>query len=124
MCALYPRTDELPGVVDTDVDEFLQKYKRESSGIMWLGLVAGSAVFAASPLFTVFAPVPSFMLPKGMLDEHAMKITYSPVYLVRQSVFVVKLAAGMCWGQDPEVRAKMAMEPYPADPGTVREGDA
>lgn len=120
MRALYPRTDALPGIEDCDDVAFLRKYKRESTGLMWLGLLAATWVFTTTPLLTVYVPLPSFLLPKKLLDRHAYKITYSGIYLLRQAVFLLKLTAGLCWGSHPEVRAKMAMEPYPADSGAWR----
>jgi hypothetical protein len=122
MCALYPRTEALPGVADTDVDAFLARYKRETAPLVWLGVVLGALVFASTPMLTVFVPLPSFFLPSSLLDRHAMKITGTRIYLLRQSIFLVKLAAGMCWGMHPSVRTKLGMRPYPADPGTWRIG--
>lgn len=122
MCAMYPRTPELPGMEDTDVSGFLKRYQRDSTFLMWLGLVAGTWVFVWTPLLTVYLPVPSFVLPRSLLDRHAHRITSTSLYFVRQAIFLVKLAAGLCWGADPEVRARFAMAPYPADPGTWRTG--
>lgn len=118
MCALYPRTEHLPGMEDTDVRGFLRRYREESTSLMWIGLLLGALVFAATPLLTVYLPLPSFVLPRSLLDRHAHAVTGTRVYLIRQAIFLVKLAAGLCWGSDPAVRAKMAMTPYPADPGT------
>lgn len=121
MCALYPTTDRLPGLTPQEADDFLRRYKRESNALMWTGLVAGALVFTFTPLITVGVPLPSFLLPRGALDRHANKIAYHPVYLLRQAVFVVKLAAGICWGQRPEIRKIFALPPYPEDPGTHRQ---
>ena len=71
-----------------------------------------------SPSFCLHSPQP----PRGLLDRHASRITTTRFYLLRQAVFLVKLAAGLCWGADPAVRARLAMAPYPADPGTWVEG--
>lgn len=122
MRALYPRTDALPGMDDVEPRAFLAQYRREASRLMWVGLLAGTWAFVWSPLLTVYWPVPSFLLPAKVLDRHACRVTYSRIYLLRQAVFLVKLAAGLCWGQHARVRATMAMEPYPNDPGTFREG--
>lgn len=121
MKALYPRTEGLPGIEDTDVSGFLVRYQRDSTALMWLGLLAGTAMFVWSPLVTVFLPVPSFLLPRSLLDAHAQRVTSSSIYLLRQAIFLVKLAAGLCWGAHPEVRARFAMAPYPDDPGSWRE---
>ncbi|MEC7522092.1 MAG: hypothetical protein VYE22_19560 [Myxococcota bacterium] len=120
MEAFYPRTETLPGIADTDVRGFLRRYRREATGLMWLGLVMGTLVFVWTPLLTVGWPLPSFLLPRKTLDRHAHRITSSRLYLVRQAVFLVKLAAGLCWGAHPKVRERFAMAPYAEDPGTWR----
>ncbi len=120
MVALYPRTEALPGIEDTDLAGFLDRYHEESTFLMWLGLCAGACVFIASPLLTVYLPLPSFLLSPRLLDEHAHRVSASRWYLVRQAIFLVKLAAGLCWAAHPDVRARFAMAPYGADPGTWR----
>lgn len=120
MVALYPRTESLPGIEDTDLRGFLERYQAESTFLMWLGLIAGAFVFIATPILTVYWPLPSFLLPTRVLDEHAHRVTSSRFYLVRQAIFLIKLAAGLCWASHPTVRERFAMEPYPADPGTWR----
>jgi len=120
MRALYPRTEHLPGIEDTDLSGFLVRYQRESTFLMWLGLMAGTFVFIASPLLTIYIPLPSFLLSERQLDRHASRVAGSSIYLLRQAIFLIKLAAGLCWGADPSVRKRFAMEPYAADPGTWR----
>jgi len=120
MCDLMPPTDDLPGLADTDVDGFLRRFRRESNLAVWSGVVAGAAVYTLSPPFTIRRPLPSFLLPPEARDRHAAAITTSPSYLVRQSIFLLKMFAGMCWGQDPEVRRRMNLDPYAPDPGTFR----
>lgn len=120
MKALYPRTDELPGIEDTDVAGFLVRYRRETTGLMWLGLVLGTLAFVGSPIVTVYLPLPSFLLPRSLLDKHAYRVCNSGIYLLRQSLFLLKLAAGLCWGAHPSVRTKLGMEPYPSDPDDWR----
>ena len=120
MRALYPRTEALPGIEDTDLAGFLDRYRRESTTLMWLGLWLGTLVFIWTPILTVYLPLPSFLLPGRLLDRHAHRVNDSRIYLIRQAVFLVKLAAGLCWGGDPEVRARFALAPYPEDPGTWR----
>ncbi len=120
MCALYPRTEGLPGIEDTGIDEFLVRFRRETTFMMWLGVLAGTFVFHATPLFTVFVPLPAFLLPRGLRDKHAYRLATTSFYLIRQAVMLVKLPAGLCWGRDPAVRAKFAMKPYEADPDTWR----
>lgn len=120
MKALYPPTDGVEGVDDTELDAFLDQYRREAPPFMWMGLVMGSAVFTATPLLTVRRPLPAFLLDEETLDAHAHAVAGHPIYLVRQAVFLVKLAAGLCWGADPKVRERFSLDPYPVDPGTWR----
>ena len=120
IAALYPRTASLPGAADCGLDAFLPRFRREAPAMMWLGVVAGALLFHLTPLFTVFVPLPAFLLPKGLLDRHAAKISTTPFYFVRQAIFLVKFAAGMCWGADPAVRAHFALPPLKTDPMTWR----
>lgn len=120
MCAFYPRTDELPGLEDTGIDEFLVRFRRETTFLMWLGVVMGTLVYHLTPLLTVFVPLPAFLLPRGLKDKHAYRLATFPIYIVRQAAMLVKLPAGLCWGRHPEVRAKFALPALAADPDTWR----
>ena len=120
MVALYPSTETMGGIEATEVDVFLERYQREAPPMLWAGLVLGSALFAASPLLTVGRPLPSFLLDDETLDAHAHALAGHPIYLVRQATFLIKLAAGLCWGSDPKVRERFSLDPYPADLGTYR----
>ena len=117
---LYPRTEGLPGAEDCELDAFLERFRRETTTLMWLGVVLGAVVFHLTPIMTVFIPVPAFLLSPAMADKHAHLITSTNVYLARQAVFLVKLPAGLLWGAHPEVRKRFALPPLEADPGTWR----
>lgn len=120
LVALYPRTADLPGIADTDVDAFLRRFQREAAPLMWVGVLASTLLFHLTPLFTVFVPLPAFWLPAGLLDRHANAISGSSIYIVRQAIFLLKLPGGLCWGAHPSVRARFALPAYGADPGTWR----
>jgi hypothetical protein len=117
---LYPRTELLIGAVDCDMAVFLERFRREASPMLWLGVVAGALLFHVTPLFTVFVPLPAFLLSARLADLHAERISNSRIYLLRQSIFLVKLAAGFAWGAHPDVRARFALPPLAPDPGTWR----
>ena len=121
MLTMMPRSDQLPGLVDTDVDGFVCRMRADAEPLYWLGLVVGAIVFALAPLLTVGIPLPAFWLPRRLLDRHAERLTSHRIYLVRQAVFLVRLSAGMCWGADAGVRARFALAPYGPDPGTFRD---
>jgi hypothetical protein len=120
MCDLYPGDDELPGVESCDVDSFLDRFAREANPAMYAGVVAGSVIYTLSPVLTLGKLRPSFLLSKEDRDAHANHMSTTDRYLLRQTTFIVKLVAGLCWGQHPTVRKKMNLEPYPEDPGTFR----
>jgi hypothetical protein len=120
MCSLFPRAKGLPGMSDTNVDEFLARFRKESTLAIWAGICLGTLLFIFSPLFTVGIPLPAFLLPKGRLDRHARKLAASRFYVVRQLIFLVKMIAGFCWGADPEVRRAFNLPALPPDPGTLR----
>lgn len=118
---IYPRTEGLPGAADIELDAHLKKFRAESPFLIWLGTVVGALVFHFTPLFTVFVPLPAFLLPAKLADKHAERVTSTDLYLVRQAVFLVKLCAGLAWGADPQVRQRFAMAPLEQDPGTWRQ---
>ena len=121
MCTLMPRTSALAGLADTDLDGFLRRLRREAEPRFWLGVLVGAVVFTITPLVTVGVPLPAFWLPRSVLDRHATRILSHPIYLLRQSVFLLRLSAGMCWGADTAVRATFALPAYGPDPGTFRQ---
>jgi len=120
MVAFYPRTAELPGIADTGIDEFLRQFRKDTTFLMWLGVVLSTLLFHATPLFTVFVPLPAFLLPASLRDKHARRIGGTNIYLIKQAMLVLKLPAGLCWGRDPEVRKRFAMQLYAPDPETWR----
>lgn len=122
MCDMMPSAAGLPALADAGVDTFLAQLRRETSGLVWLGLVAGAALYVVTPVFTLGVPLPSMWLSAQQRDRHAERITSTDVYLLRQAVFLVKMYACMCWGQDADVRRGLSVLPYPqgADPGTFR----
>jgi hypothetical protein len=120
MCAMMPRTPGLPGIADTDIDGFLRRLHNDARSIYWTGLVLGAVLFALTPLITLGIPVPAFFLPRGLLERHADRVLSHPVYVIRQAAYLVRMSAGMCWGADSAVRARLQLAPYPPDPGTFR----
>ena len=120
MVAFFPRTDDLPGLADLDVDVKIERFRRETTPLMWLGVAAAAVFFQLAPILTVRRPWPAALLTKEELDQHAHRLSSHPVYLIRQLIVLLKLTAGMLWGESPEVRAILDLPAYPADPGTRR----
>jgi hypothetical protein len=120
MVAFFPSVDDLPGLADLGVREKIARLRRESTLLLWTGIVASSLFFQLSPILTVHKPVPAGLLSEEDLDAHAFKLATHRVYLIRQLVLLLKLMAGVFWGESPEIRAFLHLPAYPADPGTRR----
>ena len=117
---LYPRTDLLPGAEDCDLDRFLARFRRESTTLVWLGVVLGAVVFHLSPVFMCTCRSPrSSCRPTWRTATPSASATAMSTSCARRSSSV-KFAAGLAWGAHPSVRARFALAPMPADPGTWR----
>lgn len=114
---MMPAGAGLPGIDETDVDDFLRRLRREADSIYFLGLLLGAWIYQLSPLFTVGWPLPALLLSADLRDRHATRIVATRLYLIRNAVFLLRLNAGMCWGQHPRVRRAFGLDPYPEDPG-------
>lgn len=120
MSALYPPIDGLPGIAETDLDNYLRKALREVPFLIWIGLVGGALVFVLSPVLTVYWPLPSFLLPAEVLDRHAERVANHRSYTIRNAIFLVKMMAGLHYGAVTEVRKEWALPAYAPDPDTWR----
>jgi hypothetical protein len=120
MVAFFPRMDDLPGLAELDVDARIADFRRESTWLMWTGVVAAAVVFQLAPILTLRRPWLAVSLTPEELDLHAHRLSSHPFYELRQLIVLLKLTGGMMWGQSPEVRAFLDLPAYPADPGTRR----
>ncbi len=115
--AMMPSVARLPGAKDGGhLDEVVSAVLRESSWLMWLGLVGAAVGFMLSPVTTVGWPLPSWLLPKSVLDRHAAAFSAHPLYPLRQSATLIKLAASFAMARDPRVREALALGPDLPDP--------
>lgn len=120
MVDMMPPYGDFPGIAHTGIDAFLAQVRRETTFMVWLGLCLGAVIYTITPIITVYWPLPSLLLPARLRDLHAERICSTRFYLLRQAVFLLKMYACMCWGQDAKVRRKLNIAPYPEDPGTFR----
>lgn len=120
MLPMMPPTDDLPGLEKGPLDAYLRQFRRETNGMTLLGVVAGSVIFIISPMITIGVPLPSFMLSERLVDRHAFKVCTSPIYLIQQAMFLIKMYAGFAWGNQPTVRQALALPPYPDEPSQWR----
>ena len=118
--AVLPPADGLPGVKDCNVRDFLKRLRREAPLLFRLSLYGSALVLVLCPLFTIFVPLPAFLLPRSLLEAHVTKMSASRFYGLRQALLMVKTVAGMCWGADANVRTLIGLRPYGEDPGTWR----
>ena len=120
MVAYFPRVDDVPGLAELDAPAKIAELRRETTLLMWTGVVAAAVFFQLAPILTVRRPWPAALLTPEQLDEHAHLLASHPAYLVRQIITLLKLTGGILWGQSPEVRAMLELPAYEADPGTRR----
>ena len=119
--AMMPRHESLPGVAETGLDPYVRQFMSETNWLTWIGVFASSVLFMLSPILTLGLPVPALLLTRRALDRHASRLASHRIYLLRQSMFIVKMVAGFCWGANPDVRARFNMAPYTGDPGTWKQ---
>lgn len=117
---VMPSGGRLKGMDETDLDGFLDRWEAEADPLFKFGLVAGSALLMVSPVATIGVPLPATALSPDKQDEHVYRLATHKVYLVRQVAFVVKMVAGIAWGQDPDVRRDTGQTAFGDDPGTWR----
>ena len=120
LVAFFPRDGDLPGLAELDVDAQIAALRRDATRLFWTGIVAAAIFFQLSPILTVHRPWPAVFLTEEQLDQHAHRIATSRVYLIRQTIVLLKLMAGIFWGQSPEIRAFLHLPAYGPDPGTRR----
>jgi len=119
--SVIPSVPGLKGVKDSNLAPFLKQLLKESPFLIRFGLYISALSFVFSPILTVYLPLPSFLLSARLRNLHAERASSHRIYLLRQSMFMLKMIAGMCWGQDSEVRATLGLETLEGDPGTFRE---
>lgn len=120
LVAYFPREGDLPGLAELSVDEKIAALRRESTLLLWIGVVAAALFFQISPALTVWRPWPAVFLSEEQLDAHARLLASHRVYLIRQILVLLKLVGGLFWAQSPEIRGRLALPLYPPDPGTRR----
>ena len=119
--SIFPATDELPGIAETDLEAFLTQFHKEAPPVMRVALFGAAAAYNVSTPLTVGLPIPAALLPERLGDLHAQRAACHRVYVLRQIVLLLKTIGGMCWGANPEIRTQLGLEPYAPDPGTWRE---
>ena len=120
LVAFFPRVDDLPGLDELGVDDKIVALRRESTWLFWVGVVGAAFFFQVSPIITVHRPWPAVFLEPEELDQHAYELGTHPVYLIRQMAVLLKLVAGMFWGESKEIRAFLELPAYAPEPGTRR----
>jgi hypothetical protein len=123
LAATFPSTDQLPGLDRHDPTAALRHMVREAPLTIRAALFASVAVFHLSPLVTIGVPMPAFWLPAGLCDRHAYRLASHRIYLLRQTVLMLKTVGGLVWGALPAVRGGYGMGILPPDPGTFRGVD-
>ncbi|MBR59294.1 MAG: hypothetical protein CMH54_14920 [Myxococcales bacterium] len=120
---ILPSGAGIKGVEETNLAAFLRQYRREAPPLMRLGLWLTTWIYLWSPILTIYVPLPLFFLPRSLREKHAFRAATHRWYLMRQSMLMLKMVAGLCWGQDQEVRSGLGVPLLEGDPGTF-QGDS
>ena len=118
--AIFPPTETMPGIAETNLAAFLRDLHATAPLLMRVGLWLATIVYMITPLFTVYLPVPAFLLRGRLLIRHTDKLVSSRVYVIRQIVYLLKMIGGLCWGEHPEVRKRFERPPLEPDPRTFQ----
>ncbi len=108
--AMFPRnaSPELPlGVMDLDVDAFLDDMITSQTLIGAMGLRACFAFVACSPVLTMREPRTLGALAADGREEALGKLYKSRFYLVRQFVMLAKATGAMLYCTAPQSRSVM-----------------
>ena len=114
--AIFPPTEALPGVAETELRPFLRDLKAHAPPLMRIGIIAATLVYMVTPIITVYVPLPAFLLRGKLLERHTSKLMSHPLYTLRQVVFLLKMVGGLCWGEHSEARARLGRPALPPDP--------
>lgn len=117
---ILPPKGALPGLESVDVNTFLRDFTRDAPLLMRVALFLSVMVFIFSTPITLFLPWPALWLPKSARARHTVRLANHPIYVVRQTMTMLKMVAGMAWGQDPAIRERLNLKAYDPDPGTWR----
>ena len=117
---VLPAGGPLPGLDEVDLDQFLINFRRDAPLLMGVALSLSVLIYIFSTPITVFVPWPALWMPRGLRARHTERLAQHPIYVVRQTMTMLKMVAGMAWGQDPAVRQRLHLEAYEPDPATWR----
>ena len=118
---ILPSVDGLKGLDQMDVKGFLKEFNQDAPIAMRFTVLLGAWAVIFCPILTLKIPLPLFLLPRRLRDEHCYRMALTRWYFLRQLMFAVKAVAGFCWGKCPEVRAQLNLSPYDADTGGFRQ---
>jgi hypothetical protein len=121
LAVVFPSTPQLPGLDTIDSKPFIRQLHSEAPFTIRATLVVAVLLFNLTPLLTLGIPLPAFALSKARADEHAQRLSASPVYLLRQIMLMLKTIGGLVWGAAPDVRQKLTMPAYGEDSGGWRK---
>jgi hypothetical protein len=123
LAAIFPSTDGLPGLDQIETRPKIAHILERAPLVFRASLYGAALLFLFGPILTVYVPLPAVLLPRGLLDKHAYRLSTHPIYVVRQASLLIKSVGALIWGADASVRERLAMAPLADDPGTWRRGE-
>lgn len=120
LAATFPSNSVLPGMDRLDPLPFLAQFHREAPFAVRMALYLSVLVVVLTPILTTGIPLPAVLLSPARLQTHVHKLSVHRIYLLRQTMLMVKTIGGLAWGAHPEVRKALTIPVYAPDPGTWR----
>ncbi len=114
--AVFPGTDQVPGLSREGVLPFLTMFQAQSPWAMRLALGASTLAFVLATPLTVGSLRPALLLRPEALARHTAACASHRVYYLRQALLMLKTTGGFCWGADLAVRSSLSVEGYERDP--------
>ncbi len=120
LAATFPSNAVLPGMDRLDPLPFLRQFRREAPLVIRLLWYVSVLVLLFTPILTTGIPLPAVCLSSARLQTHVHRLSVHRIYLLRQTMMMVKTIGGLAWGAHPEVRKALLIPVYAGDPGTWR----
>ena len=108
--------DKLPHIAETEIKEFLEKFQKEAVFTLRMVVFLCLLAWIFTPLLTIFVPLPTFLLSKKMCEKHTRKLTTNKIYILRQTMMLLKQFVGLIWGANNKIRNSINLKPYESNP--------
>lgn len=109
-------------ISENEIKEFLNKLQKEATFTLRAVTNLCLLAWVCTPILTIFIPLPAFLLSQKMCEKHTYRLTVSKIYVLRQSMLLLKQIVGLLWGAHNKVRNSLNIKVYDPDPDRFKTG--